>query len=453
MLYSDFKNQTARRNVLAKVDVLGSFDFYTSLVSLDSLAAQDIQELHRAMHGELLGAIIERSAISLEQYQWAAKILPLAAHEYTHFIDTTSTLWGFQHLNLMNKAYLASDKNGAQESEFSNAKLFYDHSRRIRLPNYYTVVASGIENVFPWQSDMSIGYLFSSNGLPTDQPILFSRFSNYRGELLARSPISVVSLLEASAMAQELLLHSALIQLTDEDFRLVEQRQFAQRTLDYIYNPEITEYSVCAHIVANKQKCSDVLAAFRLCAIIVRTLLNLSKDAIQKVADTCPVAELMKLEKENAFVKAMHHGLRNGNLGILFYVICLALPERAYENSQAAIRGVGEALRTLGLDFSSIMLGAESRASEILDDLVGSTIQPISVLANAGYDNFKKIRYSDFELNFSNLNFPPALLSDSSVVHIFGPDNNLLKDFDFESCFTQLSAGQSWVERFAEACV
>lgn len=453
MLYSDFKNQTARRNVLAKVDILGSFDFYTSLVSLDSLAAQDIQGMHRALHGEPLAAIIERGAISLEQYQWVAKILPLAAHEYTHFIDATSTLWGFQHLNLMNKAYLASDKNGAQESEFSKAKLFYDHSRRIRLPNYYTVVASGIENVRPWQSNISIGYLFSSNGVPTDQPILFSRFSNYRGELIARSPVSIVSLLEASAMAQELLLHSVLIQLTDEDFRLVEQKQFAQRTLDYIYNPEITEYSVCAHIVANEQKCSDILAAFRLCAIIVRTLLNLPKEAIQKVAETCPVAELMKLEKEDTFVKAIHHGLRNGDLGVLFYVICLALPERAYVDSQAAITGVVEALRTLGLDFSSIRHEAETRVSEMLDDLARSTIQPISLMANAGYDNFNKIECSDFELNFSYLNLPPALLSDSSVAHIFGPDNNLLKDFDFESCFTQLSAGQSWVERFAEACV
>ena len=453
MRYSDFKNQTARRNVLAKVDILGSFDFYTSLVSLDSLAVQDTQDMHKAFLGETLSTVIERGALSPEQYQLAAKVLPLAAHEYTHFLDATSTLWGFQHLNLMNRAYLASDKNGVPELEFSKAKLFYDHSRRIRLPNYYTVVASGIENIRPWRSDISIGHLFSSDGAPTDQPILFSRFSNYRGELLARSPVSMVSLLEASAMAQELLLHSVLIQLTDADFRLVEQKQFAQRTVDYLYNPEITEYSVCAHIVANKQNCSDVLAAFRLCAIIVRTLLNLPKEAIQNIADTCPVEELMKLEKENPFVKAMHRGLRKEDLGVLFYVICLALPERAYVDSKAAIRGVDEALGILGLDLSSIRDKTETRASEMVVDLTKSKIQPISLIANAGYDNFKKIGYSNVELDFSDLNLPPSLLGDSSVAHIFGTDNNLLKDFDFDNCFNQLSEGQSWVERFAEACV
>lgn len=453
MLFAKFKNQTARRNLFAKVDILGSFDFYTSLISLESLSARDIQEMHNAFRGESIAKIIGNGALSPDQYTWAAKILPLAAHEYTHFLDATSTLWGFRHLGLMNEAYLSSDKYGVPESHFSKAKHFYDHCRRIGLPSYYIVVNSGVENIRPWQSKMSIGHLFSSAGAPTDTPILFSRFSNFHGDLLARSPVSMVSLLEASAMAQELLLLSTLIQLTEPDFRLVELRHFSQRTVDYLYNPEITEYSVCAHILANQQKCSDILATFRLCAIIVRTLLNLPEQSIQKIADSCPIDQLLKSPDDIAFAKGIRNGLRHGDLGVLYYLICTALPERSYVSRGAAINGVNEALRILGADFENVRSEATTRAAELCADIVNTTIQPISAIAKAGYDNFQKISNSEPELNFAALSLPPSLLSDSSVSIIFDADGNMLKDFDFENCFDQLCAGQSWVERFAEACV
>lgn len=453
MRFIEFKNQTARRNVLTKVDILGSFDFYTASVSLEALSAQDLHEMRNAFHDATLADIIDRGALTPDQYSWAAKTLPLAAHEYTHFLDATSTLWGFRHLGLMNEAYLSSDKYGVPESQFSKAKRFFDHSRRIRLPSYYTVVNSGVENIRPWQSNISVGHLFSSDGAPTNKPILFSRFSNFRGDLLARSPVSMVSLLEASAMAQELLLQSVLIQLTEPDFRLVEQALFSQRTLEYLYNPEITEYSVCAHIVANQQHCSDVLAAFRLCAIIIRTLLNIPEQTIAWLADNCPIGALLKLPDNSPFANAIRNGLHSGDLGILYYVICTALPERSYVSQRAAIDGVIEAFKALGVDFDTLRTEAKARASELCVEILATTIQPISLIARAGQENFLRTSNSDPMVNFVDLSLPPALLGDSSTSSIFGTNNNLLKDFDFDACFSELSAGQSWVERFAEACV
>lgn len=453
MQFIEFKNKTARRNVLAKVDILGCFDFYTSLVSLEALSGHDIQNMRKAFLDVTFADIINRGTLTPDQYSWAAKVLPLAAHEYTHFVDATSTLWGFRHLGLMNEAYLSSEKYGVPESQFSKAKRFFDHSRRIRLPNYYTVVSSGVENVGPWQSNISVGHLFSSNGEPTDKPILFSRFSNFRGDLLARSPVSVVSLLEASAMAQELLLQAVLIRLTEPDFRRVEESLFAKRTIEYLYNPEITEYSVCVHIVANQQHCSDVLAAFQLCAIIIRALLNLPERSISRLADNCPIGEFLKVSDDSPFAKAIRNGLRSGDLGVLYYLTCTALPERSYLSEKAAIDGVVEAFRTLGFDFGALRAESKARAAELCVDILSTTSRPIALLAQAGQDNFLKIGEFDPRLSFVDLSLPPALLGDSSISLIFDSDTNLLKEFDFDACFDELSAGQSWVERFSEACV
>jgi hypothetical protein len=453
MQFIKFKNQTERGNLLSKVDTLGSFDFYTSLVSLEALSAQDLHSMQRAFHEASFVDTVRQGKLTPDQYIWAAKILPLAAHEYAHFIDATSTLWGFRHLGLMNEAYLSSDKSGVPESQFSKAKCFYDHCRRIRLPSYYTVVNDGVQNIRPWQSNISVGHLFSSDGSLTDKSILFSRFSNYQGEFLARSPVSMVSLLEASAMAQELMLQSILIQITEPNFRLIEKSHFFQKTIDYIYNPEITEYSVCAHIVANQQHCSDVLAAYQLCAIIIRSLLNFPEQTIIWLADNCPIGDLLKISEDSSFVKAIRNGLKNGDLGILYYLVCISLPEQSHVSKQAAIDGVVEAFKNLGIDFGVLHTQAKARASELCVNILNTAIQPISQIARAGQENFFRISESDPMLNFSNLNLPPVLLGDSSISHVFGSDSNLLKDFDFDACFDELATGQSWVERFAEACV
>lgn len=453
MQITEFKNWTAKRSALANIDILGSFDFYTSLLSLDALSAKDIHKMHEAFDVASLNELIERGPLTPEQYSLAAKVLPLAAHEYTHFIDATSTLWGFRHLSLMNEAYLSNDKYGASELQFSKAKLFYDHNRRIRLPNYYTVVYPDVSNVRPWQSTISIGYLFSSVGEPTDKPILFSRFSNHQGELLARSPISMISLLEASAMAQELLVQSVLLQLAEPDFRLVENSQLTQRTIDYLYNPAITEYSVCAHIVANQQNCNDALAAFRLCAIIIRAVLNFPEQAVSQLYDKCPVEDLLKTHDGHPFAKAIRNGLYHNDLGVIFYMICIALPESSYVNEKAAIDGVVSAFGSLGLNFTNFCEQSNARAAELCTHILNTTIQPIALLAQAGKNNFQEISASSSLLDFVRLSLPPALLGDSSLSLVFGSAANLLKEFDFEACFNELSAGQSWVERFAEACV
>ncbi len=453
MQFSDFKKQTARRNLLARVDTLGSFDFFTTLISLDALSAQDVQQLNRVFQGRTFSQLLAHGGLTTSDYAVAEKVLPLAAHEYTHFLDATSTLWGFRHLGLMNDGYLSSPEYDGIETQFADAKRFFDHCRTIRLPSYYTVVYCDTANVRPWISDTTIGQLFSNDGTLTNKPILFSRFSNCRNEPLARSPVSMVSLLEASAMAQELLLQSALINLLEPNSREAATRRFSEKTIQYLYDPDITEYSVCAHIVANQQKCPDALSAFRLCAIIIRTLLNLPDVVFKQIAENCPVDDLCNVTNNSDFAKAVRKGLRAENLGILFFVICKALPDNSFESDHAAIGGLKEALSTIGVDHEKLLAATESQATEACVQIRDSSINPIRVIARAGYDNFLKLKDSGPAFSFASVSVPPVLLGDSSFAGIFGSEHNLLKDFDFDDCFEQLHSGERWVERFAEACV
>lgn len=453
MLFADFKNKTARTNLLSKVDVLGSFDFFTSLISLDALSADDITEIRTAfgMKPPLCGA--QNIHLSPSQYSIATKVLTLATHEYTHFVDATSTLWGLRHLELMNSAYCCNDRRGTKEALFFKAKEFYDYSRRIRLPDYYTVVNDKITNTRPWQSNISIGNLFSGSGTPTDRSVLFSRFSNSNGLLLARSPISTVSLLEASAMAQELLLHAWLLQNTEPGFRLVEQQLFNKQTLNYLYNPSITEYSVCAHVVANQQGCTNVFAAFRMCSIMTRLVLNFPDSAFDRIAESCPISALLEIPKDHPSEAAVRNGIRNKDHGTVFYLLCSALPPHSHTDDATFIKGLESALLQLGIDLCTLLKDSNEAAVLIYNDIANSDVTAISTLAKAGFANYKSIDPQKCGLDFQRLNVPPALLGDSSIAQLFNSPTNMLQNFDLESCFEELFHGQSWVERFSEACV
>lgn len=446
MQLGNIKYGTKAYSCLSDVDILGSFDFSTAIVSLDSLTQRDAEDVSR-----LLGSRIT-PPLTVDQYLIAAKVFPLAVHEYAHFLDATSTLWGLRHLSLMDRAYASSDRLGSQETSYSNAKAFADHCRRIRLPKYYTVVEPAIDDSRPWKAQMSIGYIFDHNGKPTQHPVLFSRFLNADDQLLARSPISTVSLLEASAMAQELLLEYALLQFTEQDFRLVESRSLNDKTRDRLFDKRITEYSVCAHVVSNKQGCLEVLQTFRLCAALVRTVLNFPDKAFERAAKKCPVGRLLGVSEDSKFAIRMRNGLHARDLGILFYLLCCALPDGCYATRETIADGIRTALEVMGLSPDAYTTMRDTQAKELADQLSKSRFGSIRLLSQAGYDNLHKVGALS-DIDFFELNLPPAFLGDAETVQFFNASSNSLRELDLETCFSELNGGESWVERFTEACI
>jgi hypothetical protein len=452
MDFGVFKAKTKDRNILAKSDVLGSFDFFTTIVSLESIVSGD---LHAYPAASLLELAEQGAKLPEQEYQRAAKILPLALHEYAHFFDATSTLWGMKHLQLMNRAYLSDDRRQSDETNFCRAKQFLDHVRRIHLPRYYTVVTPS-PAVRPWRTDLSIGQLFDSAGNLSGRRIVFQRFQNANGDLLVRSPISQLSLLESSAMAQQILVHAFLVDRLDGDYGLVERRDFASRTLDYLYNKELTEYSVCVHVVANKLGCNDGVASFAASALIVRIVLNLPVAAFDNLSKANDLMERIGLPTDAAhaeFEKALRDGLSHVDLGTMFYLIARCLPREAGLLPSRAASVVHAATERLGLDNARLQNMALEEARSIGEELAQSSIAFLAMLGPLALHNMASIRFDRPRLDFSSLHLPRALLGDSTQVRLFGDVKSPLSEVDLDSVFSELYEGQRWVERFTEACV
>ncbi|MDH4396552.1 MAG: hypothetical protein QE278_12810 [Limnobacter sp.] len=77
--------------------------------------------------------IQEGTTLNFAEYERRKKVMTLAAHEYTHFVDATSSIWGMRHLSRVNACHSV---DSAYEAEFFVLKDTYDYMRSIRLPDY-----------------------------------------------------------------------------------------------------------------------------------------------------------------------------------------------------------------------------------------------------------------------------------------------------------------------------
>lgn len=455
MITSEYKEKVKKWNCFAASDTLGSFDFYTTIVSLDSLDTSDVEACNESIN-KYAQQRARRSTEALDNssYRSITKVYPLAAHEYTHFYDSTSTLWGLRHLVLMKEAYESNDQFGGHEAEFYKVKLFYDHVRRLRLPRYYTLVDDNATNIKPWSYQFSAGTVFDSKGEVSALPTVFTRFSNSNGDFLVRSPISMVSLLEMSAMSQEVLMHLSFLGMTDEDFRNVEGSLYSCRLMDYLYNPRITEYSVCVHLVANKLNLTDPYIAFKVCAYTSRLILNMPHSRFEDLAVPAQIADILEISGEHAFVERLMSGLNARDYGTLFFIFASALSKTSWHESQPISELIQSTLEILGMPMQQLQAESQAEALALSQSVRVSHFKEISSLANACYENFEKASEDEFRIPFERVNLPPALLGDSASCLIFPNRENRLAAFDIDLAFDSLfGRGQEWVERFAEACL
>jgi hypothetical protein len=448
MPLSQLKRTSSRWNILSKVDQLGAVDFWTLTISLDSLSPQETAGLTVK---DLSST--DSSTLSFSEYERRKKVLTLAAHEYTHFVDATSSLWGLQHLGYIN---VCGALNMGDETQFHILKNTHNYMRSIRLPDYYTTVNLNLPTHRPWGSYVTSGVLFSKEGKLTDRPVIFVNFCTVEGNRFVRSPLSTVSLLEASAMAKEIEVRLGLLDRLAENERTVERRQMNEEIFSYLYNPNFTEYSACFHLMANVQNEKDIVVISQGAGILARIVLNAPAIAFNTASKNLKAyANAMNLAIDSLEVERVRLALKIHSRGALFFLIVMLLPKNIFQSQASFYVGLETALRTIELSFEKLCRAAFEEAKYLLDVLNKSNLTPIKVLANGGYDNFMKILPNGLSYQLERLSLPPAVLGDEKMTQYTfnSSDENLLAKFEIETAYDTLIHCQLRAENFAEACI
>jgi hypothetical protein len=441
----EFKILRDRWNCFSKVDSLASLDFYTLTICLESINPAEVMDISLA---DIDGS--GKPYLSMQEYERCKKVLPLVIHEFTHYYDATSTLWGMEHLGMLNQAATVP---ASKESDFYRLKRLYDHVRRFKLPSYYTTVEKNANPTRPWALILTGGREFTAEGTLSPRPIIFGRFFNSEREPIVRSPISILSLLETSAMETELIAKIGLSQRLGEE-RLVEERQISQEALDYIYDPKLTEYSVCAHLVANTINCSDIIASFRIAAHLARFVLNCSTNVFDTARTNLEKwATAVGMPHGSQEITLLRHAMKNRNHGALFRVLTAGLPSNLDVSNPAAFSlSFNRTLNLLGLRFSQVIDKARIEIQKQAKQLEVSPIESLRGIASAGLENFMAANGNIFARDIKIMHLPPVYLNDFSQ-HQFKPQNNMLSTFDLEKSFMELAKQQHRCENFAEACM
>ncbi|WP_136253950.1 hypothetical protein [Onishia niordana] len=445
---------SARWNFFSKADVLGSFDFMTLTISLDSLGMDDFNRLEGLLaSGDYKDGVLNRN-LEYDLYENLKKLYGLSFHEYTHFIDSTSTAWGATFLLSLNEAYLTNpDIFGVEESEYHKAKYFFDLAKSFKLPDYYTAKTPEVDPSTPWSYQVTAGKRFNNKGELSDTPITFISFGNSNGERIVRSPLSMIAVLEVSAMAQEILYKSFLVNVLPEDSRLVESSLLERESLSFIYNHDLTEYSACAHLVANTHGFTDIIVAYRVCEKIATVVLNFTDKCFDEICFSKSAKKILQIDKDESLNVVYKSSIKNRDRGFIFYLICLLMPKGSYEYSEEIIRGISDSLGNMGLNYHQVIMAARREVEVASQTLSTSPIRSVSKLSGSLLKNFdQKLAGKQGMYDFSSFDLPPVLLGDCETVTASPGVDNALKKFDIEEAYNELVEGQLWVERFSEAC-
>ncbi|WP_333888030.1 hypothetical protein [Clostridium sp.] len=285
-MFNAFKNRVTNSLIFPNISTIAYYDGFSQLIYFNT---------------------IERNNINTDDNRKMNEITKIMAHETQHWVDHVSTLWGQDNLIKIYNAIESLYGNNAKD--FWMLRSLWKETQNSKLVKYYTIINEKYKNInaYPWQWQLSAGLKFNSEGdLCSDRPIIFTRFSTLNGKLICRVPFTIEALLETSAMSTEFEVDSTYFDGLTEDFIAIESQLLKKESLEWLYNVEMTPYSVAAHFLSNSIKNEDIISTFMLSKKIATLCLNIPGECFDELKIPCSFG-LWK-DKNKSFIKQRDKG-------------------------------------------------------------------------------------------------------------------------------------------------
>ena len=217
------------------------------------------------------------------------KFLPFLVHEYAHWLDHCSTIWGRRLLIHLYEAMNARQNN--IETELKRIPMVRSALHGATQVRYYTIIAD-LDQIFTQQSVLAVSYTagiqYDSQGVPNPtRPILFARFARVlpTGEqrFAGRIPFTNLALTEAHAVAASVACELEVLKGVSDAERASQTAGLRARLLAMLNDPALAIYAVGAHAVANAINTRDPIEAYRVAGALARICLNLPDDVLDKL--------------------------------------------------------------------------------------------------------------------------------------------------------------------------
>lgn len=384
---------------------VGTFSYVDQIVRLGGYSSQDIYVISP---GDDLHARVQR----------VHDLYRTAYHEYTHFLDLTTTVYGLTLINKLVMAVSYFAKKGAKADPLSPAPVkLREEFNEIDRERMHAARAKG-KWPRPWGYKPYYGNARDSEG-STDEYLLIGAtfFDPTTNGAFARAPFSVPAMLESNAVINELFL--AHIFSKTEKFQNIDTERLLKTltddTLGFFYDAEFLEYTVCFHRCANLTLIEDIIHAGHIMALLTRICLD------------APLACMVGYAPKDDSLDGIHDGIRGrvlekiraGSRSAVFELLTSVLVPADAELKPAEV--AQRILEKTNFDFSPES-AAEIKATLLRSILKGAdglpTWEPLSKIieqnvgVSVGFDGL-------YELDKYTL--PNCVLSDGLPFHPHKP--------------------------------
>lgn len=237
-------------------------------------------------------------------------------HEYQHYIDHVSTLWGAKCIFKIFDAFDAVFRN----DEF----LFYKHRdlilsfKRDYHLDYYTVKYNHIVGDYQnrWKFQITCGLRFNTDGyINEDWPIPFISFASANDEKVSRVPISVASLLETTATYMEYSFQLHEILKLESPHKELQLKILSKKLEDKLYHPELTLYSAAVHLTSVYLEITDPMVAYKISSIFAKIALNIPSKLFALLSFP------KEIDQDKEWKKRADKMIENFDRGFAFYLL------------------------------------------------------------------------------------------------------------------------------------
>jgi len=419
-------------------DTLAQYDPRSQVITLNSYQREEVERL--------------KNADDAKQREFAAVVI----HEFTHWIDHVSSLWGQQNLLVWFKGLAAWKDN--DPTHFPAVLAARQAMKSTKYAQYYATIetsdADGARQDIPWQYLFTAGRAFDLQGRPNiEHPILFTRFATRSRKKVGRVPISPGALLELNAIAADLFFDMLHYQEAVEAGEPVEseirKKDIGAKYMNILYSPELVEYSVAAHCLGNTVKDVGIFAAYGMAARLSEVAMNLSPDLF----------ELIRLPNNGEPFASLHpYFLRRKDVGYAYWCLCQNADDDVGEDMD---KWAENALSKSGLpDQATIKKEAQSEMKKLRHEIptgdLGGRLRELAEYGSSVFDKYGMERIRNIYQIYHDADevgkFPMLLLGDDTVMGNNHGWSTWSADKIEEWCNSMWDF-DTWSETFESACV
>jgi|GEM_PF-6849963 len=390
---------TSRFGGLPDTQQVASYNYIDQLVMFEKLEVGDIR---KAASGKTLEA----------RWPFHLELWTNAWHEYRHWLDMTSSVFGLLWLNEIATLLQELGKGDEAPTLQEQCQRVARALAGIHLPAYYSTVDNPLPK--PWKYQPTVGQAFLTDGSINPQhPIWFVRFASTDDVPIARQPISPASLMEVRAVESEMLGGYGLLSgLPKTDFKLIEQQHFGAAFLERIYHPELTVYSAPAHWYANHRNVTDVAEAYRASASLAWFCMDAPSAWLKSLTPTKPFQQVYGPEISGKLKASFERADR----GALFFM--LAGDERI-----KTAKNFTEELSTLVYDewdtaLDDIEKSSHAEGQALLEDLKALPVA-LHPLLEIWRENHKARGTKEPQISGPRIRLPAVILADDTTLNPF----------------------------------